>query len=177
MVNGSPGGSKVDFRGTLEERFWAKVDVRDMNGCWLWTGSCQKKGYGQIRVTTNGRYRMPLAHRVAWELLVGPIPDGLVLDHDNSEFGCHNPSCVRPDHLEMTTQMKNLQRRRGLDAHNKSGHRGVSWYEPRQKWLVRVVCDGKTHHGGYFLSLDEAVRVRDVLHSKLYGEVMRDEVI
>ena len=169
MKSSKRGGSAPDFRGTLEERFWARVDVRNMNSCWLWTGKADRHGYGRISV--YGHRGQKLAHRVCWELLVGPIPDGIVLDHDNPDFGCGNPSCVNPDHLEMTTQKKNTQRRRGLDAHNKSGHRGVSWYEPRQKWLVRVVCEGKTHHGGYFLSLDEAVACRDALHQKLFGQL------
>lgn len=76
------------------------VDVGD---CWQWTGSCDKDGYGKFRFN-NRHFR---AHRFVWELLVGPIPDGLVIDHL-----CRNTGCVNPDHLEPVTNEENL--RRGL---------------------------------------------------------------
>lgn len=71
------------------------------SGCWLWTASLDKHGYGQVRHgNTTGR-----AHRVIYEAERGPIPFGLVLDHK-----CRNPVCVNPDHLEPVTQAENLRR-------------------------------------------------------------------
>ncbi|MER7447815.1 HNH endonuclease signature motif containing protein [Microbacterium sp. NPDC097977] len=77
----------------------------DENDCWIWQKSLQKDGYGQISV----RGRMKLAHRVSYELHVGPISAGLELDHT-----CRVRSCVNPQHLEPVTSVVNTHR--GLDA-------------------------------------------------------------
>jgi hypothetical protein len=97
------------FRGLpLEERFWAKV--RKTPDCWLWTGSTVGTwGYGQVSI---GRRRIPV-HRYAYELLVGPIPDGLVIDHL-----CRVPHCVNPAHLEPVTEQVNILRGTGITAVN-----------------------------------------------------------
>lgn len=84
---------------SVEERFWAKVKKTDT--CWLWTGSCTA-GYGQFGI--GGRKKMRV-HRYAYELLVGPIPEGLVLDHL-----CRVRNCVNPDHLEPVTDRENRAR-------------------------------------------------------------------
>src|SRR5687768_15914191 len=73
------------------ERFWSKVNKRGAGGCWLWAGSTGRGGYGQYFY--DGRMRKP--HRIAYELLVGPIPEGLQLDHL-----CSVRTCVNPTHLE-----------------------------------------------------------------------------
>lgn len=85
------------------ERFWSKVEKT--NTCWLWTGSTGAAGYGGFRPDsqTDGR-RWVRAHRWYWEQENGPIPDGLVLHHT-----CHNRNCVLLEHLELTTQVKNLE--------------------------------------------------------------------
>jgi hypothetical protein len=70
-------------------RFLAKVEKTEM--CWAWCGARHGKGYGHIRL--NGA--VAKAHRVAYELFVGSIPDGLTIDHL-----CGNTSCVNPCHLE-----------------------------------------------------------------------------
>lgn len=83
-----------------EERFWKFVQVGD---CWLWIGSLNASGYGQFN--PGGRGRPVRAHRWAWEHLVGPIPEGLHIDHL-----CRNPPCVNPDHLEPVTPAENTRR-------------------------------------------------------------------
>lgn len=82
----------------LPERLRSKIDVTET--CWLWRASTVK-GYGQFRVGTKIRK----AHVVVYELLVGPVPDGLELDHT-----CRQRHCVRPDHLDPVTRAENLRR-------------------------------------------------------------------
>jgi hypothetical protein len=84
---------------TAETRFWRKVDKSA--DCWLWTAAHIPLGYGYF---WDGRRVIP-AHRFAYELLVGPIPKGLVLDHL-----CRVPACVNPTHMEPVRQQLNTQR-------------------------------------------------------------------
>ena len=87
------------------DRFWQRVDKS--GECWMWTGSRNTKGYG--RFDSDGRHLM--AHRVAYEMLVGPIPDGMQLDHL-----CRVPACVNPAHLEPVTSRENTMRGIGPSA-------------------------------------------------------------
>ncbi len=82
----------------LPPHFWSKVRVLP-NGCWEWTAS-RIKGYGQF-----ARTRPKLAHRRAYEHLVGPVPEGLELDHL-----CRNRACVNTNHLEPVTGSENALR-------------------------------------------------------------------
>lgn len=88
--------------------FWTQVQ-RAEGGCWLWTGRLMPSGYGDFQ-TTGKHWRV---HRLAYELLVGPVPDGLVLDHL-----CRVRSCVRPSHLEPVTTRENILRGAGVTAAN-----------------------------------------------------------
>ena len=102
---------KVPF--TPEQRlvaFWAKVDRRGPNECWPWLASASIGGrYGAA--WWEGRMRP--AHRVAYELLVGPIPIGLELDHL-----CSRTVCVNPAHLEPVTHRENTRRGQGWAGEN-----------------------------------------------------------
>ena len=102
------------------ERIMRDHVVND-DGCWIWTGSRNALGYGRVHFGASGRLKF--AHRLAYELLVGPIPDGLVLDHL-----CRQPSCINPAHLEPVTDRVNILRGEGFAAraarqtHCPSGH-------------------------------------------------------
>ena len=85
-------------RQPLAERFWEKVDKRGPSECWLWTGAVMGQGYGHI--TNEGQQLR--AHRVAWELTFGTIPEGMCILHH-----CDNKLCVNPKHLFIGTIMDN----------------------------------------------------------------------
>lgn len=93
-----------------EQRFWNKVALPNEQGCMEWMAALNKSGYGAFGVGPRGAHKTHKAHRVSYELLVGPIPDGLVIDHL-----CRNRKCVVPDHLEPVTSGENT--RRGEPAH------------------------------------------------------------
>jgi HNH endonuclease len=85
--------------GSILSRFQAKYVVDD-SGCWLWTGALNDHGYGWMSTTRkDGPDR---AHRIAWRLFKGPIPEGLYVLHR-----CDTPRCVNPNHLFLGTQTDN----------------------------------------------------------------------
>lgn len=87
------------MRGTLAERFWSKVAKQEgEDGCWLWTGSHDTKGYGQIGTGPRSAV-LRKAHRLAWEFANGPAPAGHRVYHR-----CGSPACVRVDHLYVAEQ-------------------------------------------------------------------------
>lgn len=92
---------------TLIDRLWERTTRS--GACRVWTGSTTGFGYGHIAI--DGRNRM--THRVAYELLVGPIPEGLELDHL-----CRNRSCWNPSHLEPVTHAENVLRGTAPAAQN-----------------------------------------------------------
>ena len=100
----------------VSARFWARVQKTD--SCWVWQGTTNFLGYGTLKIDR----KRTQSHRFAYEELVGPIPDGLVLDHL-----CRNPPCVNPSHLEPVTVRENTNRSPLVQAmrnptHCKRGH-------------------------------------------------------
>jgi hypothetical protein len=93
----------------LSERFWKRVDKTDT--CWNYVGTRTSSGYGHVYTGPNRR--RDVAHRFSYELIVGPIPEGLQLDHL-----CRNRLCVNPEHLEPVTQRENTLRGIGFSAQN-----------------------------------------------------------
>lgn len=118
---------------TFERRFMSRVKVAD-SGCWIWQGPPKSRGkYGQLQV--NGINWS--AHRYAYLHLVGPVPDGLHLDHV-----CRDTMCVNPDHLEPVTPAENTRRTmfyRPEPTHCAKGHEYPTAKQPGERRQC-VVC-------------------------------------
>jgi hypothetical protein len=104
-----------------KERFLSYVDIKTDVECWEWRGVKNSSGYGQFFMPGRSK---PMAHRFSYELFVGEIPPGLVMDHL-----CRNKSCVNPRHLEPVSNRVNsvvratgLMHERSLQTHCKRGH-------------------------------------------------------
>lgn len=123
-------------------RFWPKVDkagptsdfLPTNSPCWTYTGHIDRNGYGLFRF--GGSHVG--AHRFSYEVVIGPIPAGLELDHL-----CNNRSCVNPSHLEPVTRGENVQRAVSRRTHCKHGH---EFTEDNTRWnrsggRVCVTCN------------------------------------
>lgn len=149
-------------------RFWTKVEKTET--CWLWKSACTQKGYGIIRL--GGRSgRNAGAHRFAYEMCVGPIPDGLQIDHL-----CRVPACVNPDHLEPVTPQENVVRSaRFRVTHCPRGHEYTeanTYYEKATKrrcracaveWQARYRAEHRDELRAYFRAFRQ--RRRDALEA------------
>ena len=100
---------------TLAQGFWSKVDPAPSECCWEWTAYKTTTGYGKLRLNN----RDLRAHRVAYTLTKGEIPDGLVVRHT-----CDNPACCNPDHLILGTQADNVADRQERNRQVKGEQNG-----------------------------------------------------
>ena len=126
----------MEFPKYINEDWLAERYEVDANGCWLWTRAVyvHRGGYGAVTVH-GSPWR---AHRLSYELLVGPIPDGMVLDHL-----CNVTRCVNPEHLEPVTSHENTLRAAARITHCPQGHEYSeenTYWMPKSSGKVTRVC-------------------------------------
>lgn len=142
----------------MQQRFWQKVDFNGPtaahmdSSCWIWTAA--KKG--SIKGTKATRYgnfwmngHLIYAHRVAYSIAYGAIPDDVKIDH-----ACLNSLCCNPSHLRLVTSKQNSENRSGANRNSRSGIRGV--YPTGNRWESVVWHRGKKIRVGTFDTVEAA---------------------
>ena len=124
-------------REKLKHKLETNIEIIPETGCWIWVGGQYGNGYGYVTLgSENGKQKFALAHRASYEVLVGPIPKGLTLDHK-----CRVRCCINPAHLEPVTHRENCLR-------------GVGLTNARNFWLSRTHCSNGHEYS------DANVRIR-----------------
>lgn len=149
------------------------------DGCWLWTGCIANNGYGQVG--HEGRTRS--AHTVAYEMFVGPIPEGLTIDHT-----CHNGSgckggptcthrrCVNPGHLEPVTNLVNNRRAKDNETHCVNGHEWTPETTRIRQDTGQRICRtcAKKQRAKYFVGYGKRGRPSRAARAALQARQLKD---
>lgn len=151
----------------LAERFWEKADRWEPDGCWPWLASLGSGGYGQFTPGTKRGSRPYVAHRIAYMLAVGPIPEGMFLDHI-----CRNRACVNPAHLHVVTNQQNAE---NTTAHRDSttGIRGV-YLTRAGRYEVKAMAHGVRYYGGVWDTIPEAEQAAIKLRNQIMSNNLND---
>ncbi|HWU28041.1 MAG TPA: HNH endonuclease signature motif containing protein [Microbacterium sp.] len=136
----------------------------DPDECWIWNHALTEEGYARL----GWKGWSQLAHRVAYELLIGPIPEDMQIDHQ-----CRTRSCINPRHLQAVTSQKNNENR-AIIAETASGFRNVHWSEKRQRYCVVVRHERVSHWGGSFVDKDDAIAAARDLRNRLHTNNLAD---
>lgn len=159
LRHGDPSFTK--YAMSVTEAFSRYVLKDPDTGCWEWTGKITSLGYGRVRFRKGEWF----AHRAAWTLVNGEIPEGLEVNHM-----CWNSSCVNVDHLNLATRSENTSYLQGPDSNNTSGFRNVQWSKQRECWMVELRVRGKRHYKFGFKTPEEASEYASLLREELLGE-------
>ena len=132
------GHKLVDVDKSIMSRI---VTAAGPDDCWSWTGY-HANGYPVLRNRTLGNVKV---HRRVYEKYVGPLVDGLVIDH-----ACGNRGCLNPSHLRQISNQKNVENfTTEVRSHNSSGYRGVHFHKASGLWIGEVTAGGRkivTYH-------------------------------
>ena len=169
LRNGHPGPSPIRrnrMRKTTSERFWEKVDRRGPHECWPWTAQVWGH-YGRFWDPARGREVQ--SHRFAYELAVGQIADGLVIDHI-----CHNQLCVNPAHMRQASLKENAENARA-SRRSTTGVRGVHpTCKGDGKFRAIASHNGKQYSAGTFDTIAEAAVAVAELRARLHSPAVPD---
>jgi hypothetical protein len=144
VVSEIHGDDDARFESYIDRDGPTPLHRPELGQCWLWNGERNRRGYGRF----NLRRKHVAAHRHGYERAIGPIPEGLQIDHL-----CRNPSCVNPAHLEAVTCRENLLRGNTLQAKNAAkthcfrGHEFTpeNTYHPPSGGRVCRTCQRQYH--------------------------------
>lgn len=162
LRHGDPTAGRISWDTPFAERFWSYVDKS--GDCWIWMGYLVR-GYGYTKTGDRGGY----AHRFAYEMEFGPIPEGDEIDHK-----CRNRSCVRPSHLHAVSHRLNRENLSGATAASKSGVRGVHMDKRNGRWQVTAKSNGRRYSGGMYADLKEAEAAAIALRNKVFTNNLAD---
>jgi len=156
-------GHRIAASADWSYRFWAKVVKGD--GCWLWSGAKNNVGYGQFTVRMPKR-KLLLAHRVAFALTSGEIPNGMCILHM-----CDAPACVRPSHLKLGTMRDNTNDMiaKGRSTFIQFTGRSLRGEEnPKAKFTLRQVAGIRRRYSSGNASQNELARKYGVTQSTIW---------
>ena len=132
---------------------WPEDAIEEVD-CLVWPYNLDTHGYGTVTVNRKKK----LAHRHAWECANGTIQSGMLVDHM-----CHNPSCIKIEHLRLATRSQNNANRKGATVESKTGIRNV--YENSRGFYVVV----QKKYFGTYSSLEEAELIAKTRRDELFG--------
>lgn len=151
-------------RGRKPEPVPARLNrlSHDEGECRIWDGHLSD-GYGRINIA--GQFL--LVHRVSYEIVKGPIPAGMEIDHT-----CFNRACIAVDHLRVATRRENAAHLQGAPAYSLTGIRGVSVSDQcgRVRYRATVIRGGEKTHLGMYDTAEEAGLVAEAARLELFGE-------
>lgn len=132
--------------------------ARPDGDCLVWTGCQDGQGYGMVQ----RRGRSHRTHRWMWEVVNGPIPEGMLVDHI-----CWNRACINIEHLRLATRQQNNYNLQSAKP-GRALPRNIVF--DKGKYLVRVTKAGKCHKVGRFVNLEDAVLAAATKRRELFGE-------